>query len=269
MTTGGSAMRILAILILAALAPAVRAEQSRFEWGGVLTYDPTRVIARNGGTLGALMAEFWGPDANGAVRLSGAVVFEANPAPTTANGVIAGYRNVVVSETLQFGSMSLAFDPVLVEANVASSKVGMVAMSDGGFCVDHEHCSSGGIAYPPWGNLGAVLNDSGHLLLDETGPNPKTGDVLGFMVGRTAAMGEFAPTVQTSGFGIIGIDGLALILFSSAGGQLVPSIALPHMRALIGNTQIGRTEVWLFVEGPDLLETVRIEGVIDDLRIDP
>src|SRR5690606_10924162 len=97
-----------------------------------------------------------------------------------------------------------------------------------------------------------TLNDTPHMLVDETGPTGKMGDGFGFMAGRTDAVGEFTPGIRTTGFGVVSVDGFGLLLFSVPGGQFFDSTALPSMELFAGSRQIGRTELWLFLEGAAL-----------------
>ena len=263
------AVRFFALLLVLWAGPLV-AEPSAFAWRGVLNFDPNKVIGRQGGTLGALMSEFYGAGAmGGAVKLSGEVRYETGVATTTANQNVAGFKGAVTAATLRLGAIDTTMNATLIEAHLATSGVGMMTRYDGSFCVDSDHCRLAGLEMTRMGNLAVLLNDTGHTLVDETGPTDKTGDGFGFMVGRTAATGEFEPALQTQGFGVIGVDGLAVAMFSVPGLQLVNGLTLPHMRQLIGTQAIGRSEIWLFLEGPELIETLRIEGHLTGIEADP
>lgn len=264
-----SAARLFALFV--ALFPlAAYGEPSAFAWKGVLRYDPNHVIGLQGGTLGALMSEFYGDGARGgAVEISGEFTYETGLPADPANQTVAGFKGAVTAASIRLGSITTTMNAALIDVNIATSGVGMVAAPDGSFCVDIDHCALAGIEMTRMGNAGVTLNDTGHMLVDETGPTGKSGDALGFMVGRTAATGEFEPTIQTNGFGVVGIDGLELSLFSVPGMQLINSTALPHMRQLIGTQAIERTEIWVFLEGPELAGIVRIEGKLTGIEADP
>jgi hypothetical protein len=139
----------------------------------------------------------------------------------------------------------------------------------GGFCGDRDHCDVLGARVPGWGNQVVMLNDTPHVLKDETGLSDKRGDALGFMAGRTAAFGEFAPALQTASFGVVALDGLGVLIFSQPGTQLADSLGVPHMRRYLEGPAFGRTEVWMFLEGQGWPRPIRVEGELTGLVVYP
>ncbi|THH35347.1 hypothetical protein E4Z66_16150 [Aliishimia ponticola] len=258
--------RLLLALLL--VASAAQAELSRFEYTGHLSFDPNRVISAGGGTLGALMAEIFGPSAaSGQAVVTGRMAYQTDTPAAAKNAVIAGYPTALQSSQIDLGAVTVALDLAQVRANAASSQIGLVAFPNGGFCVDSEHCVPLGVRNAPWGMAGIALNGSRSFLHDETGTSDLNVDVFGFLMGRTAAPGEFAPALQTSGFGVVSVHGLSWGLFGLPGSDFLTSLTLPPMTQFEGTTQIGRTELWLEFEGGTLLQTIRVEGVISAVNV--
>ena len=255
-------------LILICWATLAFPQQSAFGYTGLLQFDPNRVITAQGGRLGALIAELLGPEAAiGQAQVTGRIRYDVNRPAGTANGNVAGYPDAIVESVITFGALDLALDIPLVRANAGSSQVGLVTYPQGAFCADAEHCRMLGIANAPWGMQGVVINDIPSGLIDETGISNMNADVFGFMMGRTAAVGEFAPAIQTSGFGVVSVHGLSWGLFAVPGGQLVSGLSLPRMNELIGTAQIGRSEIWIEFEGAALSQPIRVEGTISAINV--
>lgn len=252
------------------LPSTLHAESTGFGWTGALQFDPNRIISRKGGTLGQFMAEFYGPDAqNGAVEIRGHVTYETATPPRAASTLIAGYQTALTAVTVQIGAVPVEMDLPMVARNAATSQVGLTVYTNNSFCGDFEHCEMAGLPFSPWGNLVLVMDNTGSTLIDETGMSSMHADTFAFLMGRTAGVGEFVPSIQTTNFGVVSVDGMALGIYSVPGGNLYSGTALPHMRQFLGSTQIGRTEIWLYLEGPELIDKIKIEGVITGIDIDP
>lgn len=130
-----------ACLALALLTGASLAQSSRFSFDAALTFNPNRVVAVDGGALGALITEFYGPAASqGQVPSSAQISYVALQAPTTANANAAGYRNAPSAVQVSLGSNVATLDLGHSVANSATSKIGLTTWPDGGFCADFEHC---------------------------------------------------------------------------------------------------------------------------------
>jgi hypothetical protein len=257
-----------ALIAMLLVAGSVRAQESAFTYTGYMQFDPNRVITPQGGRLGDLLVELIGPQAaSGQMQITGLIRYDIGTPAGAANGNVAGYPDAIREVVLTLGNLDLAVDIPLIRANAGTSQIGLVALANGGFCADAEHCQMLGVPNAPWGIQGVVINDIPSGLIDETGVTNMTADVFGFMMGRTAAVGEFAPAIQTSSFGVVSVHGFYWGLFARPGGQLVPGLALPSMAQLNGTADIGRSEVWLELEGAAMTEPVRIEGTIGAVNI--
>lgn len=255
--------------MLALAAPAA-AEVQVFGFEARLTFDPARPVGPPGGTLGGLMAELAGASArDGTVTLSGSMT-QNRAAPLFGQGAgSAGYANAVVAAELRIGGLTLVFDPALTHANAASSKIGYTSRPDMGFCSIVEHCRITGLPFVPTGNTIHVLHGAPYLIAYESGlTGMEPSDAVAFGVGRTAAQGEFAPMIQTQGYGIVGVDGLIAGVVGTPHAML-GSLALPDLRRLIGTPHIRRTDIWLFLEGDQLPADLRLEGVLERIEIAP
>ncbi|WP_375186150.1 hypothetical protein [Pseudooceanicola sp.] len=244
-----------------------RTEIAAFAWQGRLIYDPARVIAPGGATLGQLMAELFetSPQATEAV-IRGRVEYDLSTPVTTQNPAVAAYRDAVTGMQAIFGGAPVIADIALIQANAGSSEVGMLTHPSGGFCSEKVHCEALGQKNPNWGNYAGALNNFDHFLMDETGTTTLTGDVIAILLGRTDAPGEFKPAIQTQSVGAVSLDGLDLLWFTAPDRQFVDDLSLPHVK-VIDPEEVGRSEVWFFLEGEALPERLRIEGVVDEITV--
>lgn len=259
--------RIAALLVAASLAWPVAAHADGMDITATLRFDPARPVAATGGTLGALLTDVTGADAQqgtSVVRLR--IRYDPATAVGAANAAIAGFPNAITGASLTLGGRILALDIPHVQSNAGSSKIGLVARPDGFFCNDAEHCAIVGERNAPFGMQGAVMDDAAVRVVDETGESYLLDDAFGFGMGRTDATGEFAPTMRTQGFGDVSADGLVVMIFSRPGGRLLSGLNLPRMAMLEGTTEIARTEVWLYLEGASLDGIVKVEGTIDAIQ---
>lgn len=253
------------------LTSTAQSQPVRFTFEAALSYDPNKVVAPHGGTLGALLSEFFGPAAaQGQVPVSGTISYLTGQPPTAASANIAGYQQAINAVELVLGSNRAQLNLPLVFANAATSKIGLFVEADNAFCADFDHCQRYGVRNQPWGAQGMVLNDVPSELVDETGvTSMSNNDIFGFMAGRTAAVGEFAPLFGTQNFGTVSIDGFAWGLFSTPGTDFFTRPDLPNMAQLIGAQNINRSEFWLFLEGPMLADVIKVEGVVTNVSIAP
>lgn len=254
------------LVCLAILGKPSLADTSRFDWTGTLAFDPARPVANT--TLGTLLQALGADTADaGSVTVSGQLAYRTDLPAGAANTSIGAWPQAVTEMTLRFGAVDLKADFGRIAPHAASSLVGTIARADGGFCGDADHCAMAGLRPPGWGNQVTVLNDAGHVYLDETGQNPLFGDGLGFMVGRTSGQAEFVPAIQTANHGVVAVDGLYLLFFASPGRQFVSRVELPIMAELTAPGLIGRSEISLFIEVPGLVDPLRIEGVVNSVTL--
>jgi len=246
---------------------AGRADIAAFSWQGRLIYDPARVIAPGGATLGQLMAELFdtGPQATEAV-IRGRVEYDLTTPVTTQNPAVAAYRDAITGMQAVIGGAPVVADIDLIRANAGTSEVGMLTHPNGGFCSEKVHCEALGQKNPNWGNYAGALNNFDHFLMDEPGTTTLTGDVIGILLGRTDVPGEFKPAIQTTSVGEVSLDGLDLLWFTAPNQQFVDDLSLPHVK-VIDPEEVGRSELWFFLEGDALPERLRIEGVVDAITV--
>lgn len=260
---------LAAVMVVGAiLAPVpTRAEIAAFSWQGRLIYDPTRVIAGNGATLGQLMAELFEttPQATEA-EIRGRVEYDLATPVGSQNAAVAAYRDAVTGMQAILGGTPVVANIALIQSNAGSSEVGMLALPDGGFCGDALNCKAIGLKNLNWGNYVGALNNFGHGLVDETGVSVMSGDVIAITLGRTDAPGEFGPPIQTEAVGAVSLDGLDLLWFTAPNQQFVDDLNLPHVK-VIDPEEVGRSELSVFLEGAALSERLRIEGVVDQITI--
>ena len=256
----------LVCILTIVTAGSVVAQTSSFTFQASVNFDPNQVVGRSGGTLGQLMTEFVGPSAGqGQVIIEGSLVYDLAQAPTTSNAKVGAYQTALMDVQLRIGANIARLDIPRVLEHAATSKIGTVIQS-GGFCADFEHCQLFGLQNAPFGMQALVMNDIPNVLLDETGATQYSGnDVFGFMAGRTDALAEFDPVFQTQGFGAVSLDGFALGLFSVPGTDFYTSNALPDIGIFTGAPNIERSEFWIFIEGPDLLDKIKLEGVVNSI----
>lgn len=257
------------VLLIVTMAQAAAAQEVKFALQATLNYDANRVVSASGGTLGALLAEFFGPTAaQGQVSLIARLAYLTNTPVTAGSANIAGYSSALTDAEIEMGGNTVRLNLPLVMQNAASSKIGLVVRSDAEFCVDTEHCEQVGVPNAPWGSMALVFNNISHTMIDQTGRTTFVqNDVIGFMAGRTDPVGEFDPIFQTQGFGQVSVDGFAMGLFSTPGQEFFSSRALPPMDQLVGTQAIGRSEFWLFLEGPQLTQIQKLEGVITRIEL--
>lgn len=248
------------------MAGTVFAQTSSFSFQASVSFDPNQVVGRSGGTLGAMMTEFVGPTAaQGQVIIEGKVTYDLAQEATTANANIGAYQTALTAVELRLGANVAQLDIPRVLQHAATSRIGTVIRS-GGFCADYEHCQLLGVQNAPFGMQVLVMNDVPNTLLDETGATQfSSNDIIAFMAGRTDAPAEFAPLFQTQGFGAVSLDGFALGLFSVPGTDFFVSRAVPDIAIFTGAQNIERTEFWIFMEGPDLLGKIKLEGVVNSI----
>lgn len=245
------------------LSVAAIADTSTFTWQGTLQYDPDKIVLIGGDTLGDLFDKLGVGDAStGEASISGTVRYAELTEAETSNQFAAGFPQSILSANIQIGDHETDADIEMIKTNAATSRVGMLTHPDGGFCGDADHCEPYGVRPPGWGNQIATLNDAGHVMIDETGGNPSSGDLLAFMMGRTDAEGEFSPPMVTATGDDIFVDGLSILMFSKPDVQLLNELTIPSIKDVSFEDMVGKTEIWLFLEGPELFQTVRVEGVL-------
>lgn len=255
---------IAAFIIASVLAAPVSAQSSGFGFSATVAFDPNQVISVSGGTLGALFSEFTGPGAaQGQIVVEGDVTYDLSQPPTLSHSHIGAYQTALTSVELRIGQNGTRLNVPHVLANAGSSKIGTVIQGNVGFCADYEHCQMMGVPNAPYGMQVLVMNDIPNTLLDESGRTEfASNDVFAFMAGRTDAVGEFDQLFQTQGFGVVSLDGFALGLFSVPGTDFYSGTALPAITQFTGAQNIERTEFWFFVEGPQLVDKIKVEGVV-------
>lgn len=258
-------MRFSLGLCLALLTTTATAEELSFTWQGQLLFDPS--ISVPGGTLGSLLAELGGPDAlAGTLPVAGRIRYEQTTPAATQNAQLAGYPDALREMVLDLGPVEVAADFTRIAAAAATSRVGMVALANGAFCGDADHCEELGLTAPGWGSQAGTLNDAWHVFVDETGYNRMFGDAFGFMIGRTDAPAEFLPRIQTQYHGLIAVDGMNLLFFSAEGFDFFSTHALPHISELGTPGAIGRSEIAVFLELPGVMDPLRIEGIVTQMQ---
>ncbi|WP_223422827.1 hypothetical protein [Tateyamaria pelophila] len=247
-------------------AASAYAQTSSFMFQATVGFDPNQIVGTSGGTLGALMTEFVGPSAaQGQLTVEGDIAYDLAQTPTITGASIGAYQTALTGVELRIGANVAHLDIPRVLKHAATSKVGTVIRS-AGFCADFEHCQLLGVPNAPFGMQTLVLNDVPNTLLDENGATQfASNDILAFMAGRTDALAEFDPLFQTRGFGMVSLDGFALGLFSVPGTDFFTSHALPNIDSFVGTPSIERTEFWIFLEGPNLLNKVKLEGVVNSI----
>lgn len=258
----------LVLLIACLCAAPLRADEgSAFVWSGALQFDPGRRVAtRNNATIRIVdwLAAHVGVSApDGVVPVTGRLRYDPASPLGEGNAYFAAYPGAIVDLEATIGPVTFTANMPFVAANAPSSRIGYRALDTGAFCGEGDLCDALGIPFHPSGNQVILLNDAQSQYRDEGGVHYMNGDALGFMVGRTAAFGEFTAGAVSG----VTLDGLAFGVFSAAGKSFFDDPRLRPVAKMNWSDTVARTELWVFFHGFDLFEPLRLEGVLTGFEL--
>lgn len=262
-------MRTLVTLMFLTLAAPVTAQVTAMNWQGQFVFNPNDPIP--GGTMGALMAEFFGPQAmTGTVPVSGRFGVNLAIPLTVQNYRFAATQDAVTEMSITLGGLTLSADTARIAQQGSLSHVGSTAFSGGPFCTMFSICDHLGLPRTSWGNQAYLVLESSHVELDEDEGRleQQFGATFGAMIGLTPQFGDFQPAVATR-FGNVAVNGMNIQFQSFPGRPVFRVLRMPHLRTLEGTQDIEVAEVYLEFEFEGRQETVNIRGTITAAQIDP
>ncbi len=247
------------------IASAAVAETTRLEWSGFLRFDPSEQI--RGGTLGALMAELYGPEAwAGDVAVSGTVAIDTSAKTAVQNYRFAAAPNAVQELSVTLGAVVASADFSLIQGASSSSTIGAVALPDGTFCTAQVACDRYDLRAPGWGSLAYTIAESSYGFSSQRGTySPETGASFGVLAGGTDAFGDFTPALATQAFGTVAIDGLSFWITLAPDVRIGQDQTLPHFSRFSNPAQLHYMGVSFDLEifgQPERIELIgRVTGI--------